>query len=191
VAIAFNGGKDCMVMLHLTFAHLRQEYPDNSAKLQALYIYESDPFKEVESFIQDSRILYDLDLVSIQGPMKGALTQMLLNRPNIKAMLMGTRIGDPGSKGQINFSPTDGDWPSLMRVNPILEWEYKQVWTFLRGLTLPYPTLYDHGYTSLGNKRNTCPNPNLAISADDLENTKFKPAYQLEDGSLERAGRGA
>ena len=96
---------------------------------------------------------------------------------------MGTRLGDPGSKGQSHFSPTDGSWPKVMRVNPILHWEYRHVWTFLRGLTLPYPVYYDQGYTSLGGVHNTSTNPHL------LENGIFKPAYQLEDGTLERAGR--
>ena len=106
---------------------------------------------------------YNLDLMTIQKPMKQALEQMLQERPNIKAIILGTRAGDPGSMSQGHFSPTDGDWPLLMRVNPILNWSYSQVWTFIRRLTLPYPSLYDRGYTSLGNVTNTAPNENLAV----------------------------
>ena len=66
-----------------------------------------------------------------------------------------------------------------------IEWEYSYVWNFLRGLTLPYPDLYDKGYTSLGSQSNTSPNPNLAN-----KNGTFEPAFKLQDGALERAGRG-
>ena len=102
---------------------------------------------------------------------------------------MGTRKGDPNSQYLSYFSPTDGNWPSLMRVNPIINWEYEHVWKFVRGLYLPYPKLYDEGYTSLGGQSNTSQNPTLKY-IDEKGVEKYKPAYDLQDGSQERAGRG-
>ena len=75
-----------------------------------------------------------------------------------------------------------------MRVHPILDWSYSQVWRFIRGLSLPYPSLYDEGYTSLGNPDNTKPNPALSFKTDSGDE-KYHPAYMLEDASLERQGR--
>lgn len=116
---------------------------------------------------------------------------------------------------------TDPSWPSLERIHLILDWNYVDVWAFLRCPALgqlspdtttesaqnrcssannskptqdgtagggtsgvPYCILYDQGYTSLGSTFNTFPNPLLQT----LEGT-FRPAWQLEDGSSERAGR--
>ncbi len=58
--------------------------------------------------------------INFQGAMKSELGRLREDRPEIKAVIMGTRATDPYSKNLQAFSPTDGDWPSFMRVNPIL-----------------------------------------------------------------------
>ena len=113
--------------------------------------------------------------------MKEALSQFLAARPKIKAMIMGTRDSDPNCNGQGPFAPTDGDWPKLMRINPVLFWHYQDVWTFIRSLSVPYPDLYDKGYTSLGGQNNTKPNPHLAYT-DENGKHDYKPAYKLTNG---------
>lgn len=71
-----------------------------------------------------------------------------------------------------------------MRINPILDWAYHDIWTFLLECKLPYCGLYDEGFTSLGSTTNT--HRNAALLRPD---GTYAPAYLLPDARLERAGR--
>jgi len=44
---------------------------------------------------------------------------------------------------------TDPGWPAFERINPIINWDYADVWTFLRKLRVNYCVLYDEGWVSL------------------------------------------
>ncbi|XP_047471677.1 FAD synthase-like isoform X1 [Penaeus chinensis] len=186
ICICYNGGKDCLVVLHLAYAIMQKKHPKN--KLQAIYITEPKAFPQVTEFVQHSVNRYDLDCDIIPGPMKAALAKVLENRPKIKAMIMGTRRSDPYSDELDFFSPTDNDWPAMMRVNPVLNWKYSNVWDLIRGLYLPYCPLYDRGYTSLGSQDNTLPNP-LLEARDRIGQVVYLPAYTLKEEDMERKGR--
>lgn len=92
----------------------------------------------------------------------------------------------------------------MMRLNPLLEWTYHDVWHYIHMNDVPYCSLYDRGYTSVGNRSNTIPNPHLrlrpvsqcdncdcdtASDCDAADSGGYRPAWELEDPSLERAGR--
>ncbi|KAL0946167.1 hypothetical protein HGRIS_012430 [Hohenbuehelia grisea] len=83
--------------------------------------------------------------------------------PKVTGILIGTRRSDPHGAKLSHRNMTDPDWPQFERINPIINWEYKDVWDFLRKLEVPYCRLYDEGYTSLGSTFNTFPNPALLI----------------------------
>jgi len=188
VCVSFNGGKDCSAMLHIIYAAWKKIHPTDGLRLRAIYIRGQDPFPEMERFVEETRKRYDLELWTVPGPIHDGLTKVLQEHPDIKAILMGTRRSDPHAANLEAFQMTDKGWPSVMRVSPILDWSYQQVWTFLRQLSLPYCTLYDKGYTSVGNRNNTKPNPALRlVDADGKE--VYRPAYFLHDCLSERQGR--
>ncbi|KAI5891184.1 adenine nucleotide alpha hydrolases-like protein [Schizophyllum commune H4-8] len=98
--------------------------------------------------------------------MKQALQIYKETFPRISAILIGTRRSDPHGARLSFRNPTDPGWPDFERINPIINWSYKDVWIFLRRLDVPYCCLYDQGYTSLGSTFNTFPNPALLIDED-------------------------
>eukprot|EP00096_Caligus_rogercresseyi_P016804 TRINITY_DN978_c0_g1_i1.p1 TRINITY_DN978_c0_g1~~TRINITY_DN978_c0_g1_i1.p1 ORF type:complete len:505 (-),score=98.78 TRINITY_DN978_c0_g1_i1:56-1570(-) len=185
IYLCFNGGKDCIVTLHLVAAYVWRKY-GREGKIKSVYIRESDPYPEVEEIMSKMTTDYNLSLITLSGGMKVCLQSLIDLHPSCKAMILGTRSSDPYSANLKHFSPTDSGWPSLIRVNPVLNWEYCQIWRFIRGLYLNYPSLYDRGFTSLGNIHNTRPNPHLRRPGTE---NKYEPAYMLKDETSERDGR--
>jgi FAD synthetase len=179
IAVSFNGGKDCLVMLILLLAVW-----DEDSGLQTIYVSQTDVFPEMQAFVKECVNAYSLNLKEIRLPLKEAFEFYIQDNPNIKTIFVGTRRCDPWSKHLSHFNPTDRGWPQFLRVHPVIDWHYVEIWDFLRGLDIPYCSLYDQGYTSLGSTHTTRPNPALRV-----DGKQYKPAYELMDESDERLGR--
>lgn len=154
--------------------------------LQSIYIVSPHPFAEVEEFVEQSAQEYHLDLKRYALPMRPALEAYLQDRPAVKAIFLGTRRTDPHGEFLTHFNPTDAGWPQFMRIHPVIDWHYVEIWAFIRQLQIPFCELYNRGFTSLGGVTDTRPNPALALGGDV---PKFRPAYELRDDDEERLGR--
>uniref|UniRef100_A0A1I8HKV0 FAD synthase n=1 Tax=Macrostomum lignano TaxID=282301 RepID=A0A1I8HKV0_9PLAT len=198
IAVGFNGGKDCTALLHLVYAAAAATTTIGSSKgqqqqkLRLLYLRSRQQFPEAELFIDETVERYspNVQLLAYEGDMKTCLHEMKRDWPSIRAVFMGTRSTDPRS-GHLNYeqmTDVEAGWPEFLRISPLLQWSYSDVWRFLRTLCLPYCPLYDRGYTSLGDMSNTHPNPKLQYK-DSRGLLKYMPAYCLESGSDERKGR--
>lgn len=187
--VGFNGGKDCTVILSLVNAVKLRKLP-STTRLSAYYAQSPERFDELDKFVSDSVERYDLLLIDFQDNIKGSLAQLKQQYPLIDGIFMGTRRSDLTHKNRSiePFARTDGDWPDFLRISPILDWDFHQVWKFILDLKIPYCPLYDHGYTSLGSPSNTKVNPKLLLSSDS-SGPRALPAYKLVDGEDERKGR--
>jgi len=189
LGIAFNGGKDCTAMLHIYYACMAVR---NQRPLKSIYIESpvDDLFDEMEDFLEVTHSRYNIEVIRRNGSIKDGLQSIKDDGVPIKAILMGTRIDDPHGKYVQEFSVTDVEkgWPEFMRVNPILQWTYDDIWSLIRRLHLPYCVLYDRGYTSLGSRNSTKPNPELKV-VDANGKISYLPAYMLKKNSAERSGR--
>merc|ERR1712032_1177659 len=106
VSVCYNGGKDCIVMLHLVHAYFQKHFPDK--QLKSFYISEEKTFPELDQFLTSSVAAYNLQNSVFQGPLKPGLGRMIAEDPSIQATVLGVREGDPGSCYISTFSPTDG-----------------------------------------------------------------------------------
>jgi len=120
--------------------------------------------------------------------------QRLIESEGVKAIVMGNRRSDPWSRDLEHICKSSPGWPEFMRIFPILEWNYYDIWNFLRSFELPYCSLYDEGYTSLGEVDNSIKNPHLKILETNAEGVPYEmylPAFMLADESYERESRKA
>src|SRR5699024_1947830 len=99
-----------------------------------------------------------------------------------------------------HFDRTDSGWPDFVRIHPVIDWHYAEIWSFIRHLGLEYCPLYDQGYTSLGGTTDTHPNPKLRVDSSlqqqnkrdqeqEAQNQQYRPAYELTEDFEERLGR--
>ncbi|OWR44285.1 molybdopterin-binding protein [Danaus plexippus plexippus] len=190
VFLCFNGGKDCTVLLDLTISVLKTKFKTNDVAkdLKVVYIQTKGPFIEIEEFVKEIELYYGIEIVVMGGELKTTLQRILESDKRIRAGLMGTRRTDPHSEKLVFMQKTDPNWPQMMRVSPLLNWNYHQIWNYILQRKVPYCKLYDRGYTSIGSIYNTLPNKSLAFTDDGR--TMYHPAWMLADAGLERAGRG-
>lgn len=79
---------------------------------------------------------------------------------------------------------TDNGWPKFIRVCPVLNWSYSLIWEYIDKNCINYCKLYAEGYTSLGSRSKTRPNPKLLTKEGN-----FLHARALQADAFERLGR--
>jgi FAD synthetase len=86
--------------------------------------------------------------------------------------------------------------PNFKCLNLLLDKLTHSSLQFIRHLEIPYCSLYDEGYTSLGGTLDTHPNPVLlkkplspTESPAESPKPQFRPAYELTEDDEERLGR--
>ena len=150
-------------------------------KLQCVYIVAAHPFPEVDEFVETSSAEYGLEVARYVLPMKKGLEIYLEERPSIKAVFVGTRRTDPHGENLTFFDPTDAGWPSFMRIHPVIDWHYVQIWA-VSSTSQPYtPPLTSPVYSPLRDHILSPVRPRLHESRRHKGHTS-KPAFE-EAGS--------
>ncbi|CAD8084755.1 unnamed protein product [Paramecium sonneborni] len=172
IKICFNGGKDATVVLYL--AKMALEKLQISTQIECIYFKEKEPFPEIIEFMELQQKALNLNILECKECVKQSLKQQV----QLQAVIMGTRRSDPHGKNLNLISITDNNYPSLLRINPILEWNYSQIWEFIRTFNIPYCSLYDQGYMCLGEIGKTQPNKNYK---NGMKPWEFDPEHERQD----------
>lgn len=78
-----------------------------------------------------------------------------LQELNVKAWITGRRRDQSSSRSQIHIF--ERDKAQRLKVNPLAGWTYKNIWQYIMDRNLIYNSLYDRGYSSIGDEPLTTP----------------------------------
>jgi phosphoadenosine phosphosulfate reductase len=68
----------------------------------------------------------------------------------LDAWITGLRRDQWASRTNIRKVEIDHDHGAIVKLNPLAEWTEDEVWDYIRDRDVPYHSLYDQGYTSIG-----------------------------------------
>lgn len=179
LAIAYNGGKDSIALTHLVRSAIGMD-----VGIKALMWHVKGEFDEVmqciNTFLHDASCL---EVIQFSDSSKMFKDVQELVEQGIQYVFLGTRIVDlkVGEKAEF-IKPM---WGGGKRVMPLMHFSIEDIGEYLRFHQIPYPSLYDNGYTSLGTQKSTIRNPFLY----DPSSETFAPAWNLRQPKLERANR--
>jgi len=195
IAIAWTGGKDSTIILHMVremFGNIPFPIMFNDSTLE---------FPEVYDFINEYKAKWNLNLLwikhipeDLEAYEKSTETEEKMEimriakihainhtveKHDIKAFISGIRWDEHPDRGKETFiSKRD----THTRIHPILHFTLDDVWEYIKTHNVPYVSLYDQGYKSLGEAPFTKPAPHKdAPERSGRDATKEKAMKRLRD----------
>ncbi|EAN30823.2 Phosphoadenosine phosphosulfate reductase family protein [Theileria parva strain Muguga] len=183
VYVSFNGGKDSLVALHI-YRLASHKYSPHTQPHELQVVYFKDPnfkeFTEITQFIHYITKQLHINMTMVESGWNEGVKSF---RNENLCFILGTRRVDEGCSSLSEIEPGNSDEFKFLRINPLLNWSYHDIWNFLLFFQLDYCTLYNQGYTSIGSRDDTVCNEYLRIGDGYL------PAYELVDEQYERCSR--
>jgi phosphoadenosine phosphosulfate reductase len=166
VAVAFSGGKDSLVALHLALKTLG---PD----IRVIYNNTTVEFPDTLQYMKSLSELWNLNLL-IAKPKKSFFLAVKDNgwathedrwcckiykdRPALETMkangilaeITGTTRTESIYRRSLTPFRLPKKEPLMMRIHPIYDWNQWEVWRYIETENLPYNPLYDKGYQRIG-----------------------------------------
>ncbi|MCX6257488.1 MAG: phosphoadenylyl-sulfate reductase [Bacteroidia bacterium] len=101
-----------------------------------------------------------------------------MKNSNIMNWIAGLRKDQSPSRQNVDMFMNDAD--GFLRIHPLIYWTWNDVWSYIRANKLPYLSLYDNGYTSVGCSPESCTTKNSIENGE--RNGRWKDFYKTECG---------
>jgi len=180
IGIAFSGGSDSLLCLHLVYNVLKKQIPvifiDTGFHFQETYEYvfrlkefwnlDLKIYKPVEKFFNSHNPSKCCFVNKVQ-PLYKAITEL-----DLDCLIVGNRWDENPERHNLNYLELV-DYPKFhYRTYPILHWSALDVKLFIQKHNLPINPLYLKGYTSIDCKPCTKPCNKLDRSGRNVEKEK-------------------
>jgi len=93
--------------------------------------------------------LWKVDLKLFEFLTKVEPTRRALEDLGVKAWITGRRKSQGGVRKDIPLVEVDGS-DGRVKINPLANWDMERVWSYIKGRGLPYNSLHDDGFLSIG-----------------------------------------
>lgn len=160
--VAFSGGKDSIVMYDLVkragvkhqayFAISTVDPPELTRFIRTFYpevIFLRPPLSMYQLIIK-----YGLPIRSIKGKASKFCCRFLKEYSGIgEFLILGVRSAESVRRkklGRYFYIDTRKEMHGKMYLNPIIDWSDQDVWNYIHAHKLPYPELYNCGWTRVG-----------------------------------------
>ncbi len=192
VGIAWTGGKDSTILLHLVKSAHNGDIP-----LRVINIDTSVKFKEIYDFRDRLSKEWDLNLIILKHPeaqevigkakdpgeccylLKTKVLEEGIKEHGIEALMTAIRWDEQEARKDEKYFSEREDH---VRINPILHFMEKDIWEYIRRNNVPYCELYDKGYRSLGCA--PCTSPSDATGTERAGRAQDKEAIMERLRSL-------
>jgi phosphoadenosine phosphosulfate reductase len=191
IVVAWTGGKDSTVLLHLVRSIFQGQVPfpvmfnDSTMEFEEVYDFIKriteewnlkiavvpHSKKELEEFHKTKDKARKKELSRI---MKVSAIRAFTRKHHVAAFVAGIRWDEHPSRSKEQYF---SQRPDHVRVHPILHFTEKDIWDYIKHYKVPYVALYDQGYRSLGEK----PFTNKAIAGEGERSGREKDKEHLMD----------
>lgn len=132
-----------------------------------IHVYRPEGIETAEAFARKhGENLWETNDTLYDWIAKVEPAQRAYRELQVYAILTGRRRSQGGKRGDLRV--LDVDEAGLIKINPLANWTFQQVWDYVKDNNVPYNELLDRGYKSVGDSHSTKP---------------------ITDGEDERAGR--
>jgi phosphoadenosine phosphosulfate reductase len=140
----------------LDTGRLNQETYDCMDAIRTRYgvsveVYFPDPIK-VQEMVRGHGLNLFYKSVELRQLCCGIRKVEPLNRAlqGLHAWVTGLRRDQAVSRAEVRKIELDRDHGNILKINPLADWSYDQIWDYIRRHNVPYNPLYDRGYSSIG-----------------------------------------